>query len=59
MKRFDEFSDLENIKMINTVFLPKIDRFSKQIDQLFRSNEEVRDCVRKFDEDISLKASKS
>ena len=41
------------------MFLPKIAAFTLKIDEITDSNVMMTECVRKFDEDISLKASKS
>lgn len=39
--------------------MPKISRFSDDIDQLMEDNEDVKVCVRQFDERLSLKAEKT
>ena len=39
--------------------MPKIQSFTNHIDFFHNSNLEVRDCIKKFDADLSLKANKS
>jgi len=39
--------------------MPKIRKFTSAIDALEESNENVKECIRKFDEDISSKANKA
>ena len=41
------------------MFLPKIESFVKLIDELEESHETIHECIRKFDEDLSLKENKS
>ena len=38
--------------------MPKISRFSNLMDEFIKDNEMMRECVRKFDEDMTLKANK-
>jgi len=57
--RFDEFSSIENINELLLVMIPTVERFLYYITVLIASNEEVKECVRKFDEDISMKANYS
>lgn len=38
--------------------MPKIENFSEMIDKFLQDNEIMRECIRKFDEDISIKANK-
>ena len=40
------------------VFLPKISSFLGLIDQMEESHRTMQECIRKFDEDISIKANK-
>ena len=39
--------------------MPRIQKFSDQITDFMDDNQMMRECIRKFDEDISLKSSKS
>jgi len=50
---------MEHINKIKNIFFPKIEACYQEIDVFRRENEEIRQCVRRFDEDLSLKASKS
>ena len=45
--------------MFEEVFLPKINKFSNEIDKFEASNLEMREIIIKFDKDISQKLSKS
>ena len=42
-----------------TVYKPYIDHFIENIHQLEESNESVKECIVKFDQDLSLKCNKS
>ena len=55
--RFNVFTEIENIDMITNVFMPKIIDFTKRIDEFILSHESMKQCIRKFDEDISIKAN--
>ena len=56
--RLNQFCEFENMKAIETVFLPKMVKFCGNIDHFENDNAQVKECVRKFDEALSLKASK-
>ena len=56
--RFEVFSEIENIHKLETSYLPKIRDFTGLVDQLEESHASMKECIRKFDEDLSLKASK-
>jgi len=56
---FDKMSSIENIKTVTEVLLPRVKDFAAKVDDLLESNEEVRECIRRFDEDISIKANYS
>jgi len=58
-KRFDVFSDIETVKSMREVFMPKIKKFSDHIDHFHQSNLEMKECIKKFDASISLKANKA
>lgn len=59
VERFDKFSQIETIQVLEKDFLPKIENFSGLVDDLESSHETMRECIRKFDEDVTLMASKS
>ena len=43
--RLDQISDLENIKEFNERFLPKIVSIYNHIEEMEKSNMEVRECI--------------
>ena len=55
----DDFTKIEHIDQIKSVFLPKVEYFSKSFDVFNASVREVKEVVRRFDEDLCIKASKS
>lgn len=57
--RFNTFSDIENIDRLNKYLIPKLEKFSAKCDDLIESNIQMKECVQKFDETMSLKASKA
>ena len=57
--RLEKFAAIEHIDQLINVFLPKVQQFSDQVTDFMADNEDVKNCVRKFDEDISIKANKS
>jgi archaellum component FlaC len=57
-KRLDKFTSCESMENIETIFLPKVEMFTKEIDGFRKSHKEIKECVRKFDEVLSLKSSK-
>ena len=57
-QRMDGFADIEHIKYIKEVLLPRIEDFSGQVLDLLADNGRVKECIRKFDIAISIKASK-
>lgn len=59
IKRVDDFTALEHVDWLQNHLLPKIDRFSELIDSLKADNQHMRQCIRKFDQSISIKANKS
>ena len=48
-KRIDDFSNIENIDELRNVMLPKVKHFTEQLEVLIKSNEEVKECIIKFD----------
>ena len=41
------------------IFLPKIESFVGLIDHMESSHNKMTECIRKFDENLSLKANKT
>lgn len=58
-KRFETFSDVENLNQYEKVFLPKIRGFEQNIKNWNDQVESMKECIRKFDADMSTKANKS
>lgn len=54
----DLFEDIETIRVIREVFFPKMEAFIAKIDEYDLDHVRVRECVRRFDEDLSVKANK-
>ena len=57
-KRLDSFAELEHIDQLKNVLLPKVKNFGLKIDDFFESNIEMRECIKKFDVALSMKANK-
>ena len=53
------FAKFEHIKSLQDQVLPPIANFTELIEKYTQDNEDMRTCVRKFDEDLSLKANKA
>ena len=45
-ERFDVFSDIESMKNLREIFLPKIQEFADRVDSLDQSNIDVRECIK-------------
>lgn len=58
MKRTDYFSDIDHIKKLKEILLPKMYTFMDHIQDFKDDNEKMRSMIREFDKTISLKASK-
>ena len=58
-ERVEAFSQIEHIKAIKEIYLPKVQEFSDHVDEWQEDNEDIKDCVAKFDMALSLKASKA
>jgi len=56
--RVNKFSDIEHIDQLQNKFLPLIKKHSGKIDSLLNIVEDCKETVRRFDEDLCLKASK-
>ena len=50
---------MENVSRINDFLIPKLNNFSEEVDRLLNSNKEMRQCIKKFDQDMLLKSNKS
>ena len=59
LNRFNIFSGVENIKHFREHYVPKLEAWEQQIEDLLESNMEVRECIVKFDQDLSMKCNKS
>lgn len=57
--RLDVFSDVESIKLLEDIYIPKIANFGLQIDAMEASNKQIRECVVEFDERLSMKLNRS
>ena len=57
--RFDIFSEVETIKILRDTYLPKINDFTNLVDKLEKNHQNMYETIRKFDENMCLKASKS
>ena len=53
-----QFAKFEHIQVLRDEVCPKIHHFTTLMDRYTLDNEDMRMCVRKFDEDLSLKANK-
>ena len=53
-----EYSSIKNITYIHDFFMPKLEKFSGDIDGLMADNTDVKECVRNFDDSICTKANK-
>ena len=45
LNRFNVFSSIENIKYFKEVYVPKIKEFTDNIDNLYKDNEDVKNCI--------------
>ena len=57
--RLNGFAEIEHIDHLKNYFLPKIAKFSEQIDKFIFDNKNMRECIVRFDEDIAMKSYKS
>lgn len=57
--RLNGFAAIEHIDHLKNYFLPKIAKFSEQIDKFMHDNKNMRECIIRFDEDIAMKSNKS
>ena len=58
-ERLDGFANIEHIDQLKNKFMPRIEKFSQEIDKFMADNESMRECILRFDMDISMKANKS
>lgn len=59
LSRFNVFTEIENIEKLEHHYMPRIANFSDHLSRYEQSNQEMRECISRFDEDMSLKCSKS
>ena len=57
--RLSGFANIEHIDTLKNYFLPKIEVFAKHIDKFMFDNTNMRECIVRFDEDMSMKCYKS
>jgi len=58
LDRFDIFSSIDSINVLQNEFLPKIARFTDDMKLLEDSNQDCRNIIVGFDETLSLKLNK-
>lgn len=58
-ERLDGFANIEHIDQLKNKFMPRIEKFSVEIDKFMSDNESMRECILRFDQDIAMKANKS
>ena len=59
LSRFEKFAEVETIKKLETVYMPKIEKFINYIDHLEKELDDMRSIISQFDVNLSLKASKT
>jgi hypothetical protein len=57
--RLNGFAAIEHIDQLKNHFLPKIEEFSALIDKYLFDNQNMRECIVRFDQDIAMKSNKS
>jgi hypothetical protein len=57
--RFNKFSEMENVKILQEVLLPKIRKYGIEMSELEKSVLECREAVLNIDGKMSLKLNKS
>ena len=45
LTRFNKFSCIETIEILDTKYIPKMEGFCQKLDEYLFSNQEVRDCI--------------
>ena len=53
-----QFAKFEHIQVLRDEVVPKMEHFTDLMDKYSEDNLDMRMCVRKFDQDLSLKANK-
>ena len=53
------FANIDHIHKIKTILLPKVENFADTLQNFMNDNDEVRQCIIKFDSSISMKANKA
>ena len=54
-----EYARFEHIVELRADVLPKVDKFTNLLNIYTKDNQDMRECIEKFDETLSLKANKS
>ena len=55
----DNFEEFEHISYLKDVLMPKIEGVVDKLSEYDRSNEEMKRCVRAFDETMTTKCNKT
>lgn len=50
---------METVDHINSYLIPRLNDFAGKCDALIESNKEMRDCIKKFEQDMLLKSNKN
>lgn len=58
LRRYNQFSDIESIQKLEKQYLPRIAAFALNIDQFYEQDRITKECIRKFDESLSIKVNK-
>lgn len=57
--RINQFTSIQHVSYLKEDLLPKMEDTMEHVRNMTASNHEMRECIRRFDEDLSLKAGKS
>tara|TARA_B110000285_G_C14671023_1_gene400299 strand:+ start:76 stop:378 length:303 start_codon:yes stop_codon:yes gene_type:complete len=57
--RFNQFADIENIKALEEIYLPKIIDVCSNIDNFRSQLTDMREVITRFDYNLTLKANKN
>jgi len=57
-ERFEKFSEMENVEMLETILIPKLVEFTGLINEMELNHVRMCEVVRKLDDDLSTKANK-
>ena len=58
-KRVDTFSSIEHVDFLKNYLVPKMEKFSDNIDNFTKDNERMRCCIQEFDVSMCTKATKA